>query len=158
MNLLYNHYYKIVRQDICLQSICRNPHEVAYLDKIELECPGGEIDNLILLKILGLSQAYVTISVLGRKGVVDGYKLTLRKSSIYRFLQNWINNFLPWDLGKIQDNHSSLDVNIQDLFINREVRVFYLHFENLGSLKIRIYLNGQSKPSLWSSLRIPTDK
>ncbi len=158
MNLLYNHYNKIVCQDICLQSLCRNPHEVASLDRIELECLGGEIDYLILLKILGLSQAFVSTSLLGRKGVVDGYKLTLRKSSIYRFLQNWVNNFLPWDLGKIEDNQSSLEANIQDLFINREVRLFYLHFEKLGSLKIRIYLRGLSKPSLWSSLRIPTDK
>lgn len=157
MNSLQNFYWNVVREDLCLKSRHHSLYHLPSLKKIELESSSNENEAFLSLELLGLSKACLIQSMENQKGQVRGCKITLRNKAMYRFFQTWIIELIPVskDYGKWQDQ--SLEIILNDPFISSEIRRFYLLFENLGPLKIKVFFNNGSE-DFCRSLCIPVDR
>jgi len=157
MNSLQKHYWTVVREDLCLKSRNFSPYNLPTLKKVELETPFTENETFLFLELLGLTKPCLIQNIENQKGQIVGCRLTLRKKAIYRFLQTWLIEFIPISKDFGVWKNQSLEINVQDPFISQEIRRFYLLFEKLGILKIKLFFDNGSE-DFCQSFRIPRDK
>jgi hypothetical protein len=157
MNSLQKHYWTVVREDLCLKSRNFSPYNLPALKKVELETSFTENEAFLFLELLGLSKPCLIQNIENQKGQIVGCRLTLRKKAIYRFLQTWIIEFISFSKDFGVWKNQSLEIIVQDPFISQEIRRFYLLFEKLSILKIKLFFDNGSE-DFCQSFRIPRDK
>lgn len=164
MNLFKTHYKSIVLEDSLLLKPKSQVKHLPHLVHVILSAKFAEDSGsaISVLELLGLHKPKLTkskknnLSLSLKKGEVVGCKLSLRKNSIYTFLERFVIEIMPSikNLASLRINKDSLHWHFSDVFVLDDISNHYMYLQGLRSLDLIIQTK-HSTPHFYQGLRFP---
>ena len=161
--ILQSHYKHITRYNLLLKFNFTNIFKIPTITKICLNIGFKEanfskkklINILLLLKLITNQKPLITQSKKNniflkiKKNSIIGCKITLRKNSIYFFLEKIIF-FISPNLNKLNyKNKNILDFKIKNILDFFELKTEFLKFKNIPTIDVSIHTNAKNNNELF---------
>lgn len=167
MNLFKTHLKRVVVNDNLLLNPKSQIQDLPKLTSLSLSAkfdgdPGSYVSTLALLGLNkpGLTRSKVHSLSLGlRKGQVVGCKLSLRKDSMYTFLERFLFEIIPSikNLSSLSIQNDGLHWHFSDVFVLDDISTHYIFLQGIGSLDLVIKTK-KANLSFYQGLRLPIIK
>lgn len=179
MKFLENYQIKTLKYELINKFIYNNTKKIPKLKKVVLNfnCQTTDIKNLatslLTLEILTSQKGKLdyskkaNISLKIRKGNPVGCSITLKKKSMFQFLNKIqiealpkLKNFEGFEIKK-KSNYNTFVYSLDDIFIFKGLDKNYYLFNNLTALNITFVTNSKTNKELFyilESLQLPQKK
>ena len=168
MNCLKSHYNQILIKDFFLKDISIKINKIPGLQKISLTAKFSgnyKASSINLFELLTFSKPTIStshtnnLSLNLRKGEPVGVKITLRKKTIYNFLETLIFEILPSSKksNNLKVYKNCIHIQLKDILSYEETSNAYIYLQNLSTLDI-VLCGNNVNGNFFQAFRLPKIK